>query len=99
MSQTTTISVGGMTCTGCSGNVSSALSVVEGITSVEVSHETGLAVIEHDGADRASMVKAILESGYSVDGEEAPFDWTDGPVWRQSAHNTCLLYTSPSPRD
>tara|TARA_Y100000748_G_scaffold192836_1_gene161470 strand:+ start:1584 stop:2231 length:648 start_codon:yes stop_codon:yes gene_type:complete len=93
MPESITISVGGMTCTGCSGNVSSALSSLEGITSVEVSHEAGLAVVEHEGTDRASMVKAILDSGYSVDGEEAPFDWKDGPVWRQSAHNTkwCLV--------
>ncbi len=93
MSETTTISVGGMTCTGCSGNVSSALSSLAEVTTAEVSHETGLAVVEHSGADRESLVRAILASGYSVDGEELPFDWSDGPVWRQSAHNTkwCLI--------
>jgi hypothetical protein len=39
------------------------------------------------------LVRAILASGYSVDGEELTFDWSDGSVWRQSAHNTkwCLV--------
>jgi copper chaperone CopZ len=93
MSETTTISVGGMTCTGCSGNVSSALSSLAGVSSAEVSHVSGLAVVEHQGETRESMVNAIISAGYTVDGETSPFDWSDSSVWRQSASNTkwCLI--------
>jgi hypothetical protein len=39
------------------------------------------------------MTSSVQEIGYTVDGESEPFNWTDGPVWRQSAHNTkwCLV--------
>ena len=42
---------------------------------------------------RGDIRLAIQKSGYLVDGESEPFNWTDGSVWRQSAHNTkwCLI--------
>ena len=63
------------------------------VSSADVSHVTGSAVITHSGATFEEIKLAIQKSGYLVDGESEPFNWTDGPVWRQSAHNTkwCLV--------
>ena len=93
MSQTATIAVGGMTCTGCSGRVRDALEGLEGVLSAEVSHETGQAVVLHSGAGRDSMVAAITGAGYTADGASVDFNWGDGDVWRKSANNTkwCLI--------
>ena len=93
MTETLTVNVGGMTCDGCSSNVSSALNSLASVSSADVSHVTGSAVITHSGATFEEIKLAIQKSGYLVDGESEPFNWTDGPVWRQSAHNTkwCLV--------
>ena len=93
MTETLTVNVGGMTCDGCSSNVSSALISLASVSSADVSHVTGTAVITHSGATFEEITLAIQKSGYLVDGESEPFNWTDGPVWRQSAHNTkwCLV--------
>tara|TARA_B100000902_G_scaffold25980_2_gene31226 strand:- start:5376 stop:6038 length:663 start_codon:yes stop_codon:yes gene_type:complete len=93
MSETITLEVGGMTCDGCAGRVHDALKGVSGITSADVSHETGIAVIEHIGVSRDLMTGAIKAIGYTVDGEGEQFHWKDGSVWKQSAHNTkwCLV--------
>ena len=93
MSQTATIAVGGMTCTGCSGRVRDALEGLEGVLSAEVSHETGQAVVSHSGTGRDSMVAAITGAGYTADGASVDFNWGDGDVWRKSANNTkwCLI--------
>ena len=93
MTETLTVNVGGMTCDGCSSNVSSALNSLASVSSANVSHFTGTAVITHSGATFEEIKLTIQKSGYLVDGESEPFNWTDGPVWRQSAHNTkwCLI--------
>ena len=93
MTETLTVNVGGMTCDGCSSNVSSALNSLASVSSANVSHLTGTAVITHTGATFEEIKLTIQKSGYLVDGESEPFNWTDGPVWRQSAHNTkwCLV--------
>jgi len=93
VSQTATIAVGGMTCTGCSGRVRDALEGLEGVLSAEVSHETGQAVVSHSGTGRDSMVAAITGAGYTADGASVDFNWGDGDVWRKSANNTkwCLI--------
>ena len=93
MTETLTVNVGGMTCDGCSSNVSSALISLASVSSADVSHVTGTAVITHSGATFEEIKLAIQKSGYLVDGESEPFNWTDGPVWRQSAHTTkwCLV--------
>ena len=93
MTETLTVNVGGMTCDGCSSNVSSALNSLASVSSADGSHVTGTAVITHSGATFEEIKLAIQKSGYLVDGESEPFNWTDGPVWRQSAHNTkwCLV--------
>ena len=93
MSQTATIAVEGMTCTGCSGRVRDALESLEGVLSAEVSHEPGQAIVSHSGTGHDSMVAAITSAGYTADGASADFNWGDGDVWRKSANNTkwCLI--------
>ena len=93
MSETITLDVGGMTCDGCAGRVRNALEGVSGVTSAEVSHESGSAIISHSGVSRDLMSGAVRAIGYTVDGQAEEFHWRDGSVWRQSAHNTkwCLV--------
>ena len=87
--ETTTFEVGGMSCSGCVGSLTSALEAVEGVTSVEA--EVGKAVVHHEGACSGKMGTAIEGCGFTIGGPE--FNWNDGAVWRQSAHNTkwCLI--------
>ena len=93
MSDTIRLEVGGMTCDGCSSRVRDALQAVSGVSSAEVSHEQGSAVISHSGASRENLSSAVRAIGYTVDGLGEEFHWRDGSVWRQSAHNTkwCLI--------
>jgi len=93
MSDTITLEVGGMTCDGCSSRVRDALQSVSGVSSAEVSHEQGSAVISHSGSSRENLSSAVRAIGYTVDGLGEEFHWRDGSVWKQSAHNTkwCLI--------
>ena len=93
MSETVTLDVGGMTCDGCAGRVRNALEGLSGVTSAEVSHESGSAIVSHSGVSRDLMSGAVRAIGYTVDGQAEEFHWRDGSVWRQSAHNTkwCLV--------
>ena len=93
MSDTITLEVGGMTCDGCSSRVRDALQSVSGVSSAEVSHEQGTAVISHSGSSRENLSRAVRAIGYPVDGLGEEFHWRDGSVWKQSAHNTkwCLI--------
>jgi len=86
---TVTYEVGGMSCQGCVSNLTSALESVEGVSSVEV--EVGSAVIHHEGAMTEALDAAITGAGFTVG--EPEFNWSDGAVWKQSAHNTkwCLI--------
>jgi copper chaperone CopZ len=87
--ETVTYEVGGMSCQGCVSNLTSALEAVEGVSSVEV--EVGSAVIQHEGVISAVLDDAITGAGFTVGLPE--FNWSDGSVWKQSAHNTkwCLI--------
>jgi copper chaperone CopZ len=93
MSETVSIDVGGMTCIGCSNRVKDILEEINGVSSAEVSHESGIALIQHDNVSKDSMISSILSVGYTVDGQMAEFNWRDASVWKQSAHNTkwCLI--------
>ena len=93
MSETSTIAVGGMTCTACSGRVRDSLEALDGVLSADVSHETGQAVVSHSGTGHEAMLAAITGAGYIADGASADFNWGDGEVWRKSANNTkwCLI--------
>ena len=87
--ETVTYEVGGMSCQGCVSNLTSALEAVEGVSSVEV--EVGSAVIHHQGVISEVLDEAIAGAGFTVGLPE--FNWSDGAVWKQSAHNTkwCLV--------
>ena len=87
--ETVTYEVGGMSCQGCVANLTSALEAVEGVSSVEV--EVGSAVIHHEGVISEILDGAITGAGFTVGMPE--FNWGDGAVWKQSAHNTkwCLV--------
>ena len=93
MSESLSIDIGGMTCDGCSGKVKKALESITGVISVEVSHESGVAVIEHKKVSKEVLISSIKSTGYTVDGKGEDFHWRDGSVWKQSAHNTkwCLI--------
>ena len=93
MLESLTLDVGGMTCDSCSNRVKSALESIQGVNSADVSHESGIAIILHQNVSKEIMTSSVQEIGYTVYGESEPFNWTYGPVWRQSAHNTkwCLV--------
>ena len=78
-----------MSCQGCVSNLTNALEQVEGIGKIEV--EVGSAVIEYEGVSTDAIETAITGAGFSIG--EPVFDWRDGSVWKQSAHNTkwCLI--------
>ena len=93
MGETFVIPVSGMTCTSCAGRVKEALEGTAGVISADVSLDSGKASISADGIERSALEDAISEAGYSIEEEMSGFDWKDGPLWRQSAHNTkwCLI--------
>ena len=93
MGQVISINVGGMTCDGCSGKVKKTIESISGVISAEVSHESGVAVIEHKDVSKEVLISGIKSTGYTVDGKGEDFHWKDGSVWKQSAHNTkwCLV--------
>jgi len=93
MPEAVSLEVGGMTCTGCSDRVRNVLEEITGVHSAEVSHESGMAIIQHDNVSRDSMASSIQSIGYTVDGKGGEFNWRDSSVWKQSAHNTkwCLV--------
>jgi len=62
-----TISVTGMSCTGCEQNVENALQTVEGITRVDADHEGDtVEVVAEDGVAAADIEAAIENAGYDV---------------------------------
>ena len=93
MTESISIDIGGMTCDGCSGKVKKALESTTGVISAEVSHESGVAIIEHKKVSKEVLISSIKSTGYTVDGKGEDFHWRDGSVWKQSAHNTkwCLI--------
>ena len=93
MAESLTLDVGGMTCDGCSNRVKDALESIPGVDFADVSHQSGIAIIEHQKVSREIMISSIKKIGYTVDGKGEDFHWKDGSVWKQSAHNTkwCLV--------
>ena len=93
MGQVISINIEGMTCDGCSGKVKKAVESIAGVISAEVSHQSGVAVIEHKNVTKEVLVSSIKSTGYTIDGKGEDFHWRDGSVWKQSAHNTkwCLV--------
>lgn len=61
-----TIKIEGMQCGHCSSRVKAALEKVAGVTSAEVSHETGTAVIKGESLNAAALKAAVENQGFSV---------------------------------
>ncbi len=62
------VNVSGMTCEGCVGAVTHALSAVAGVSAVNVSFETGEATVQFDErlATTGQLVEALAGAGYGV---------------------------------
>jgi copper chaperone CopZ len=62
------VNVTGMTCEGCIGAVTHALSAVTGVSAVNVSLETGMATVQFDErvATAGQLVEALASAGYGV---------------------------------
>lgn len=61
-----TLKIEGMQCGHCSSRVKAALEKVAGVSSAEVSHETGTAVITGKSLDAAALKAAVENQGFSV---------------------------------
>ena len=65
---TTTLKINGMMCTHCEATVKTALESIDGVTSAEVSHESGTAVVtlSKEVSDDV-LKKAVVDKGYTVE--------------------------------
>lgn len=62
-----TVSVTGMSCTGCEQNVENALKNFDGVTRVEANHEGGtVEIVVGDDVEEDSLYAAIEQAGYDV---------------------------------
>ena len=93
ISDAVTLDIGGMTCTSCEETVRNALLSINGVSKVDVSHESSSAVITCKDVNRDILSNAVRSTGYTVDGLGIEFNWSDKSVWKTSAYNTmwCLI--------
>ena len=97
MDDVVSTTVSGMTCMSCVGRVEEALNSLNGAYNINVKLESG--DVSFQGVSLEKAEQAIVSIGYSigVPGESISvkndFNWRDGSVWKQSAHNTkwCLV--------
>jgi len=62
-----TISVTGMSCNGCEGNVENALGAIDGVTRVDADHEAdSVDVVAEDDVSDDDLHAAIEGAGYDV---------------------------------
>jgi len=102
------LGVGGMTCNNCVNHVQTALSDIDGVSKVEVNLAEAKATVNTESnIDKKILEEAVKTAGYSIHEpgtnlelfqnlsppKETEFNWSDGSVWKQSAHNTkwCLI--------
>jgi len=101
------LGVGGMTCNGCANNVKTALSAVAGVSAVNIDLDGAKATVNAEVDNQEVLEVAVTNAGYSIHEPGAAldllqtisspklpeFNWSDGSVWKQSAHNTkwCLI--------
>lgn len=65
--ETIELKVDGMTCDGCERSVGNALGRVEGVTSVEADHSTGMVTVIADRpVPRAALESAVHGAGYDI---------------------------------
>ena len=64
------LNVTGMTCGGCENAVRRVVSSIDGVASVQASHQANRVTVEYDAAkaDRAAIAQAIQNAGYNVTG-------------------------------
>ena len=97
MDDVVSTTVSGMTCMSCVGRVEEALNSLNGAYNIDVKLESGN--VSFQGVSLEKAEQAIVSLGYSIGipGElgniKDDFNWRDGSVWKQSAHNTkwCLV--------
>ena len=67
----TTFRLSGMTCGGCSGSVSRALSRLDGIENAEADHEKGSAdvIFDEKTISKEKIIETIESLGYKVEDE------------------------------
>ena len=102
------LGVGGMTCNNCVNHVETALSNIAGVSDVEVNLAEAKATVNAESnIDKKILEEAVTNAGYSIHEpgadlgllqldsvpKQTEFNWSDGAVWKQSAHNTkwCLI--------
>ena len=102
------LGVGGMTCNNCVNHVETALSNIAGVSDVEVNLAEAKATVNAESnIDKKILEEAVTNAGYSIHEpganlgllqldsvpKQTEFNWNDGAVWKQSAHNTkwCLI--------
>ena len=61
-----TISIKGMHCASCAGNVEKSLRKVKGVKDVRVSLMTEKAFVDSEGATREELAKAVARAGYKA---------------------------------
>lgn len=65
---TTTLKINGMMCPHCEATVKTALESIDGVTSAEVSHESGTAVVTLSKEVNENVLKkAVVDKGYTVE--------------------------------
>ena len=81
------------------GNIetSSGMSVVQALKNININIGPGdrYALLGHNGSGKSTLLKVMAGIYYPTSGDIQ----TDGEVLSMFNPNTCLLYTSPSPRD
>lgn len=63
-----TLKIEGMMCPHCEARVKNTLEGIQGVTSADVSHKTGTAVVVTDSVTRETLVSAVENQGYKVVG-------------------------------
>jgi len=64
--ETILLKINGMSCEACVSHVKKAIEAVQGVRSAAVSLEKREATVQHEGADPAKLVEAIVEEGYEA---------------------------------
>jgi copper chaperone len=65
--QTIHLKITGMSCDACVSHVRKALETVPGVSSATVDLAAQEATVQHEGADPAKLVAAVVEEGYEAE--------------------------------
>ncbi|MFC6974900.1 heavy-metal-associated domain-containing protein [Halomicroarcula sp. GCM10025709] len=64
---TQTLSVSGLSCTGCEDAVEQALGDLPGVVSASADHDAGTVTVETDGdVDEDALASAVADAGYEL---------------------------------